>query len=262
MRYEARAISVRLGGRPILTDLNFSASAGQITVIAGPNGSGKTTLIKALSGELAAAGDVTINGRALRALKPWQCAALRAVLPQEIHLAFPFTVDEVVSLGIAAGVHGGSAVDNRRRISQALAAVDLAGFSGRLYQELSGGERQRVQLARVLCQIWEPVAHGEPRWLLMDEPVASLDIRHQIGLMEIARSYARRGGGVIAVMHDLNLSAMFADRILLMKGGRVAALGTPAEVFDARTLQTVFDCAIVPGIAPESGNFILPQSVA
>ncbi|MGR6432451.1 heme ABC transporter ATP-binding protein [Rhizobium sp. PAMB 3174] len=262
MRYEAQAISARLGGRTILADLDFDATAGEVTVIAGPNGSGKTTLIKALSGELPVSGQVSINGRPLGTLKPWQFAAMRAVLPQEIQLAFPFTVDEVVSLGISAGIHGGSDKENRRRVLQALTAVDLSGFSGRLYQELSGGERQRVQLARVLCQIWEPVAHGEPRWLLMDEPVASLDIRHQIGLMEIARSYARRGGGVIAVMHDLNLSAMFADRIVLMKNGRVAALGTPAEVFDAKTLQTVFDCAVIPGIAPENGNFILPQSIA
>src|SRR5690606_8947929 len=113
---------------------------------------------------------------------------------------------------------------------QALARVDLAGFAGRLYQELSGGEQQRVQLARVLCQVWTPVLEGQPRYLFLDEPVSSLDIRHQLIIMNIARDFARRGGAVVAILHDLNLTAMFSDRIFVMHRGRLAAGGTPQDV--------------------------------
>ena len=142
----------------------------------------------------------------------------------------------------------------------ALARVGLPGFAGRRIQTLSGGERQRVQLARVLSQIWEPVGADGPRWLIMDEPVASLDIRHQIALMELARDYAHAGGGVIAVMHDLNLSAMFADRMVLMKEGRVAASGEPDDVLAPETLADVFACPLRPNVVPHQGTYVLPQS--
>ena len=110
-----------------------------------------------------------------------------------------------------------------------MARVDLAGFGARFYQELSGGEQQRVQLARVLCQVWTPVLEGRPRYLFLDEPVSSLDIKHQLVIMDIARDFARRGGGVVAILHDLNLTAMYADRVLVMKRGRVAASGSPRK---------------------------------
>jgi iron complex transport system ATP-binding protein len=248
------------GARPVLHDVAFAASAGEITVIAGPNGSGKSTLVKALSGEIAFKGSVEINARSIGALKAWQLAAIRGVLPQETTIAFPFSVEEVVRLGLSAGDFGG--VENPARLVEAaLEKVGLAGFSRRLVQHLSGGERQRVQLARVLCQIWEPVGESGPRWLIMDEPVASLDIHHQLSLMDLARDFAARGGGVIAVMHDLNLSAMFADRIYLMKGGTVAATGNPQAALTSATLANVFDCPLEPNSVPASGTFILPQSV-
>ena len=146
---------------------------------------------------------------------------------------------------------------------QALDAVDLPGFAGRYYQELSGGERQRVQLARVLCQIWNPVSpHHGPRWLFLDEPVSSLDIRHQLMIMELAGNYARRGGGVIAVMHDLNLTAMFGDRITLISSGEVAATGTPEEVLQDETLADVFGCALKVGEVPRDHLFVLPQAIS
>jgi iron complex transport system ATP-binding protein len=254
----AEGIRVRYGDRTIFHDVNFTASAGSITVIAGPNGSGKSTLVKAISGETGCGGVISINGRDIRQIKAWQLATLRGVLAQETTVAFPFTVAEVVSLGVTAG-----AVARAGRgglVEAALARVGLPGFAGRRIQTLSGGERQRVQLARVLSQIWEPVGADGPRWLIMDEPVASLDIRHQIALMELARDYAHAGGGVIAVMHDLNLSAMFADRMVLMKEGRVAASGEPDDVLAPETLADVFACPLRPNVAPHQGTYVLPQS--
>jgi iron complex transport system ATP-binding protein len=143
-----------------------------------------------------------------------------------------------------------------------LARVDLEHFGGRFYQELSGGEQQRVQLARVLCQVWSPVLEGEPRYLLLDEPVSSLDVKHQLLIMNVARDYARRGGGVIAVLHDLNLAALFADRILMMHKGRIAVSGTVAEVLTETTLASIFDCRLMVGRAQSGIPFVLPQSAA
>lgn len=255
---EGNGVSVRYGSKSILHGVDFRALAGKVTVIAGPNGSGKSTLVKALSGEIPASGRIDVNGRALSSYKAWQLAALRGVLAQETSVAFAFSVAEVVGLGVTAGLMSGP--KSNGLVARALARVGLQGFEGRPIQTLSGGERQRVQLARVLCQIWEPVSDEGPRWLIMDEPVASLDIRHQIGLMELARDYARAGGGVIAVMHDLNLSAMYADAMVLMKEGRAAAAGPPDTVLLPAILAEVFDCPLRPNIAPGAGTFVLPQS--
>ena len=261
MRIDGLDIRVRLGNRDILHGIDFRAEAGEVTMIVGPNGSGKTTLVRALTGDLAFTGSVSINGRDIRALKPWRMAAMRAVLPQETALAFPFTVGEIVRIGIESG-EGGAAVRDRQagRVREALEMVDLAGFAGRFYQELSGGERQRVQLARVLCQIWEPAGADGPRWLFLDEPVSSLDIRHQLSIMDLARDFASRGGGVVAVMHDLNLTAMYGDRVAVVSNGRIAAFGPPGEVLEDRVLSRVFGCALRVGVVPRNGAFILPQS--
>ena len=259
---EAQDICVTIGRRQILHDVAFAADAGTLTAIVGPNGSGKSTLVKAISGELAHSGSIAIGGRPLGDLKPWQAAELRAVLPQATALSFPFTVREVVALGLTSGRHGARVADARLP-ERALAMVDLDGFAGRFYQELSGGEQQRVQLARVLCQVWEPVLDGRPRWLLLDEPISSLDIRHQLMIMSIARDFARRGGGVIAVLHDLNLTAIFADHVVMMQEGSVAARGTPAEVLTDATVSAVFSCALkVCAIPKGDTHFVLPHTAA
>lgn len=260
---EASKVSVSFGQKRILHDVDFTAYPGEVTAIIGPNGSGKTTFLKALSGDLKATGSIRLNGNELGRLKPWQAAALRGVLPQAATLSFPFTVREVVGLGLTGGRSGASPEEIETLPERALERVDLEGFSGRFYQELSGGEQQRVQLARVLCQVWAPVLDGQPRWLFLDEPVSSLDIKHQLVIMNIARNFAQAGGGVVAILHDLNLTSMFADRVTVMRKGRVAASGRPAAVFCDELICHVFECPLRVGVVPV-GNmpFMLPQSVA
>jgi len=256
-----RNVSVSLGRKRIVAGIDFAVEAGELAVIVGPNGSGKTTLMKALAGELGYQGEIAFNGQELKAMTPRQAALTRAVLPQASVLAFPFTVREVVRLGLFAGRSGALAGEDARLPDRALARVDLDGFAGRFYQELSGGEQQRVQLARVLCQVWAPVLEGRPRWLLLDEPLSSLDIRHQLIVMEVARDYARRGGGVVAILHDLNLAAMFADTVLVLSRGAVAASGTPRDVFSDALIERVFECDLKVGVLPEAGvPFMLPQT--
>ena len=256
---QARDITVRLGRREILRGIDFEARAGELTAIVGPNGSGKTTFLRALTGELPVSGRVTLNGLDTAGLKPWELAAMRAVLPQSTQVAFPFTVIEIVRLGLRAG----AAAEDDGLPVKALSHVGLAGFANRFYGELSGGEQQRVQLARVLTQVWEPVEDGAPRWLLLDEPVSSLDIGHQLQVMELARGYARAGGGVIAIMHDLNLTAMFADRIALFQDGRISAFGTPSEVLCDEVLSGAYGCNLRVSAAPGDGApFLLPQAAS
>lgn len=255
----ADRVRVDLGRRRILDGVSLSALPGTLTAIAGPNGSGKTTLLRALSGDLRHGGRILINGRDLRRIAAPDLARMRAVVAQSTQVAFRFSVIEVVGLGVP----GEPAAAGAAR--QALAAVGLAGFERRIVADLSGGEQQRVHLARALAQVEGDGANGggtggDPRWLLLDEPVASLDIAHQLQVMRLARAFADRGGGVIAVMHDLNLTAMFADRVLLMAAGAVLADGSPAAVMTDRRLSTAYGCPLRVGIPPTAGPYVLPQA--
>ncbi|EPX85716.1 heme ABC transporter ATP-binding protein [Salipiger mucosus] len=257
MRLETEDIGVRYGRHEALGGVNLRARAGEVTAIVGPNGSGKSTLLGAITGTLPHAGRVILNGRDVAGQKPWELAAQRAVLPQATRLAFPFEVLEVVRLGQQAGTAGGRA----NVPMQALARVGMAHYAERIFQDLSGGEAQRVMLARVLAQVWSPVEAGVPRWLLLDEPVASLDIAHQLQVMEIARDFARAGGGVVTVMHDLNLTALFADRVLVLSGGRPLAFGTPQEVLTDDTLSRAYGCTLKVSRPPERADmpYVLPH---
>lgn len=250
----AQEISVMLGRKQVLAGVSFAAEAGRLTAIVGPNGSGKTTLMRALTGDLPCNGRVTLGGREIATMTPEILARRRGVLQQATALSFPFTVAEVVRIGIETRGERADAL-----VSAALAAVDLAGFSGRLYQHLSGGEQQRVQLARVLAQVWQPLDDEGARWLMLDEPVSSLDIAHQLTVMRLAADYARRGGGVIAVMHDLNLTALLADHVVLLAAGEVLAQGSPAEVFTDTLLSRAYGCNLQVNTAPRDGVWILPQ---
>jgi len=253
----AEGIDVTLGRAPVLSGVHVEAGAGRVTAIVGPNGSGKTTLLRALTGEIAASGRITLGESAVTPRHAPALAARRGVLPQATRLAFPFTVAEVVRLGHLAGPHAA-----RPDIpGAALARVGLRDKAGCAYQELSGGEQQRAQLARVLAQVWEPHGPDGANWLFLDEPVASLDIGQQLAVMRIARDFAAGGGGVICVLHDLNLAAMFADAVVMMHRGRVAARGAPAAVLTSAILSSVYDCEIAVGTVPEPGvPFVLPQA--
>lgn len=255
----AEDIRVTLGRKPVLHGIDIAAEPGKLTIVIGPNGSGKTTLLRALSGDVPYRGAAHLHGHDIATSKPWELSPWRGVLPQASSLSFPFTVREIVRLGIREGLAG----RENGIVSAALERVDLAGFEGRMYQELSGGEQQRVQLARVLCQVWMPVAEGRARYLFLDEPVSSLDIRHQIQIMDVARDFARRGGGVLAVLHDLNLTAMYADHVVLLKGGHVHACGAPEDVLTSDNLSTVYDCALAVNRTPGEGAvFVLPHGAA
>jgi iron complex transport system ATP-binding protein len=245
-------LSASVGGKPLLHRISLTARAGSLTAIVGPNGSGKTTLLRALTGDLRHTGSARLNGLEIAQTDPAHLATIRGVLAQSTALAFPFTVLEVVRLGLASRDDG--------LALRALAEVGLGHLPSREMHSLSGGEQSRVHLARVLAQVWQPVGPDGARWLFLDEPVAALDIGHQLAVMRLARRYADAGGGVVAVMHDLNLSAMFADQLLLLKDGSALARGLPEAVLTDALLTEAYGCKVRVGHLPVSGPWLLPQA--
>ncbi|MBR0555207.1 heme ABC transporter ATP-binding protein [Ciceribacter sp. L1K23] len=254
---KASGVSVIRAGRALVDQVDLALCAGRFTVVLGPNGAGKSTLLKVMAGEIAAdAGHVLYDDRDIRDCRPVDLAQRRAVLPQSMAIAFPFTALEVVRMGAIA--HGSlTPTEDARR---ALARVDLKGFEARSYQALSGGEQQRVQFARVLAQVPEPVEHGRPKALFLDEPTASLDIGHQISVLEIARDFVARGGAALAILHDLNLACEFADRLVVMHRGRVVAAGTPAETITEEVIASVYGIRGAVGRVPHAIPYVLPQA--
>jgi iron complex transport system ATP-binding protein len=258
---EARKLSIVRGGRTLLDRVSLALGTAAVTAAVGPNGAGKSTLVKALAGELRpACGEVLLDGLPLARYGAAGLAARRAVLSQASGLAFPFTVLEVVRLAFSSGVQGPRALRDAAAAA-ALAEVGLNGFAPRLYQQLSGGEQQRVQLARVLCQV-SAGASGSSRFLLLDEPTSSLDIAHQLGLAQLLKRRAPQGLGVLVVLHDLNLASFVADRLVMMRDGRIVADGPPAEVVTAETIEAVYGLPLkLFHAAGSDPPYVLPQAV-
>lgn len=247
----AQALTVRIGANTLLDGVSLTLNPGEVLAVVGPNGAGKSTLLRALSGELAPfAGQVLMNGRPLAAWLPRQAARMRGVLPQSSALAFRFPVLDVVSMGRGPYRKTHTQAQNRAIAEQALALTDTAELAARIYTTLSGGERQRVQLARVLAQIWEPQGPLH-RYLLLDEPTSALDLAHQHAVLAIARHFAdSQTAGVLAVLHDLNLAALYADRIAVLRRGQLIETGPPGQVLNSELIQRIFGYPVSVGRHP------------
>jgi iron complex transport system ATP-binding protein len=229
--------------------------AGQLHLIIGPNGAGKSTLIKVLARLLRPqAGGVEYGGADVRGASESDLAPRRAVLSQAVEVAFPLTVREVVMMGRYPHFVGHPAPSDEKIADEMMELFDVTEFSGRDYRTLSGGERQRVNFARVLAQLWRADSAPSPtpascRYLFLDEPLTFLDIRHQIAFMKMVRGFADAADVVtVGVVHDLNLAARFADRLVLLDRGHVVATGTPSEVLTADRIRDVF--GVEPAFVP------------
>jgi iron complex transport system ATP-binding protein len=257
----ARNLRFLAGGRALVSDASLDLAPGTTTILIGPNGAGKSTLLKLMTGELKpAGGEILLDGTALSAIPAWRLACQRAVMAQHARLAFPFTVYEVARLGVD-GV--GRALPRQRRetlVGECLAAAGVIDLVGRNYQTLSGGEQQRVQFARVLCQLEAGQSVAPRQVLFLDEPIASLDLCHQLALLDMARNIAARGVAVLVVLHDINLALTYADRLVVMDRGQIVAQGIPAATLDDVLLQNVFKVDLSLSRAPAAGlPFLLPQ---
>jgi iron complex transport system ATP-binding protein len=235
---EAEGLTVRYPAapRPALDGVSCQVGASELVAVAGPNGSGKTTLVRALSGLVQPeAGAVRVQSRALGEWGRSELARVLAVVPQREEIVFPLRVDEAVMLGRYArlGSLAAPGAADRAAVRSALERCDADTLAARSIDALSGGEWQRVRLARALAQ--------EPAVLVLDEPTASLDVRHEMELLELIRRLVDQGLAGLVITHELNLAARYADRILLLSEGRVVAEGTPPEVLVESTLSRVFE---------------------
>lgn len=237
---KASQLQVRRRTRVILDSIDLEIRPGELLALIGPNGAGKSTLLSALAGEHPPErGEVELDGVSMASIKPKDRAQRLAVLPQESRVDFPFNALEVTLLGRVPYPSGS---ESGRELAIAKAALQVAGvghLAERIYPTLSGGERQRVQLARVLAQLWEPPASGA-RYLFLDEPIANLDPAHQLAVLDLARRLSREGFAVVAVLHDLNHAAQFADRVALLVQGRMLRIGSPAEILQPALIEEAY----------------------
>ena len=243
---ETENLNHAFAGRPVLARVSLAIGSGDFFVIIGPNGSGKTTLMKLMCGILKPGpGRVRIHGQDLRSYSHRCLARTVAYVPQALEMNFPFTVEEAVLLGRAPhqSILGIPKAEDLAAARRAMAFTGVEELADRKLDQLSGGEQQRVSIARALCQ--------EPDIILLDEPTASLDLSHQLRLMDLMERLRReRAVTVVMVSHDVNLAGMYADRLLLLDNGRIAHLGSPVEVLTAENLEAAYGCRLMVDESP------------
>lgn len=253
------SLTVRVDDKSLLDDVNVGVHGGELLGVVGPNGAGKTTLLKALAGDLELSdGAVYIDDRPLSEFDARELARRRAVMPQSSYLPFLFTAREVVRMGRAPWEgERGEREHGARLTDYAMSLTDTRDYAVRAYPTLSGGEQSRVTLARVLAQ--------ETPILLIDEPTAHLDLRHQHLVLQLARELASEGAAVIAVLHDLNLASMYTDTALVLQRGRLVASGSVDEALHPDVLSPVFGLDFVLQPHPDLKRPLLvplPDSVS
>ena len=250
---EARDITVERGGRQILEGVSIEVRAGELVVLVGPNGAGKSTLLAALAGDQPViAGRVDVDGTDLTQWSPIDMARRRAVLPQKHTIGFSFSARQVVRMGRAPWTGTRREDRDGAAITAAMKTCDVEGFANRPFAVLSGGEQARVALARVLAQ--------ETSTILLDEPTAALDLGHQEAVMSVARARAADGDAVVVVLHDLALAAAYADRIVVLENGRIAADGPPESVLHEELLTRVYGYPVEVFPHPTTGaTLVIPR---
>ncbi len=255
----ARNLHYAYEDAPILGRLSFDVDAGEFFILIGPNGSGKTTLMRVLAGLLRAGGELKLFDRDIRSFGRKELARRVAYVPQYMSADIPFTVEETVFMGRSPhlGALGLGGAADQELVRRAMEFTGVTHLAGRRLRRLSGGELQRAFIARALCQA--------PEIILLDEPTAFLDMGHQVQIMDLLEKMKQeKGVAVIMVSHDINMAAMYADRMLLLKSGRLAGLGPPAEVMTFSALEAAYECVVVvdesplgriPRVTPAPGKF-------
>jgi iron complex transport system ATP-binding protein len=247
---DVRDISVLYGERRVLDGVSFALNGGRVLALLGANGAGKTTLVRTLNGTVPiASGEIELDGKPLSSLSRREIASRVAVVAQENETRFPVTVLDFVLSGrfVHGGAFGWETEADVAAARKALNDCDLSAFAGRFMNHLSGGERQRVVLARALAT--------NAALLLLDEPTANLDLAHQSMMFRLVRERCDScGAAAVVITHDLNLAASFADEIMMLNRGRVAARGTPAEVLTADNVRRVFDVDVMLDAHPVTGG--------
>lgn len=246
-------LSYQIGDKTILRDLNFAFPRGSFNVLIGANGAGKSTLLRLLSGYLRTnSGKITLNQRNLMAFSPAELARHRAVMQQQSQINFPFSGQEIIEMGCLQ-----QKVD-RAALAEVVALTECQSLLHKPYRQLSGGEQQRIQLARALLQLWS--VRMDQQLLLLDEPTSALDLHYQQHCLRLLRTLCEtRGLTVCAILHDLNLTALYADQVILLADQQIQAQGSPHEVICAETIRRCYraDVQVVPHFAQDTPQVML-----
>lgn len=250
--YRVRSISVKRGSNLVLDDVSLDVEYGKVLALVGPNGAGKSTLLSTMSGDLMPTqGSIELNNAALESYSSRQLARERSVLLQANNVSFAFTVHDVVQMGRTPWTKTSDEETDARLTEQAMRDADVQHLAGRSFQALSGGERARSSLARVLAQ--------DTQIVLLDEPTASLDLRHQEDVMVVARRLADAGRAVVVVLHDLSLAAAWADEIVMLANGRLVHHGTPEEVITVEAVKSVYGIDVYVMQDPGGRMLVVPK---
>ena len=250
---ELTDIHFLIKNKPLLKQINLNIAAGEVTVILGPNGAGKSSLLRVVSKELRPqSGQIKYNGENIKTIGTCMLSRIRAVMSQHSHIVFPFSVEKVVELG---AIPHESKRNRTAMLREVMELTDTWKFREREIQSLSGGERQRVHFARVLLQIWEPKPY--PRFLLLDEPTSSMDIAQQHQLLQMATKLKHQNIGIMAILHDLNLAAQYADKIVLMRAGKIICSGSAHEVLQPKWLSQTYEHPLSVIYNPENNKPVI-----
>jgi iron complex transport system ATP-binding protein len=250
---ELDSIGLALDGRAIIKNVSLQVFPGEVLALVGPNGAGKSSILSVMAGDVrATSGTATLGGKHVGKYRPDEAARVRSVLMQSNQVSFPFTVQEIVEMGRAPWARTPELADDDALIQDALRLADVEHLVERRFNQLSGGEKARVSLARVLAQR-TPV-------MLLDEPTAALDLRHQESVMRAIRTFANAGCAIVVVLHDLSIAAGYADRIAMIVGGKLDAIGTPDEVIVADRVSRVYGVDVdIESVGNPKRPVILPQ---
>lgn len=259
-------IQYRISSKVIVQDIHIDLAPGQLVALTGPNGAGKSTLIQLISGDLSpSSGRRYWFDTPLEEMPLTKLATSRAYLTQKTNMSLSFPVHEVVMMGRYPHFKSSPAPIDFDIVEECMRQTDILSLQHQAYSTLSGGEQQRIHLARVFAQLRSGTS---PKLLLLDEPLNNLDLRHQLLTLEHCKDFAQEGNLVIMVMHDLNLVSRYADRVILMAGGKIIANDHVEEVFTDDTLSTAYKCPIHVIRHPDfespivtSGNIHTPQRI-
>ncbi|MFB0996216.1 MAG: heme ABC transporter ATP-binding protein [Porticoccaceae bacterium] len=245
MTIRAISISAEIDGIPLLSDMSLEIVPGEVLALVGPNGAGKSTLLSVLAGDLnPVQGSIFYNKRNIAQLDVQERAHYRSVMSQALPMVFDFSVKDIVEMG---WLHNGQHFYSdhfKSAVQQIVDQCNISSLINRRFNTLSGGEQKRVHFARALLQLWKYEDSLEAKYLMLDEPLANLDIRHELSLLAVIRKAAASGIGVLIILHDLNLAAKFADKVAMLNQGRIVGLGVPEDVLTTQLLTSVYDVPI------------------
>ena len=245
MSIKSNDVDISLGGRDILNNISVEISAGEITTVIGPNGAGKSTLLKALAGDIKPdKGNIFYDGKNLIDINIQERAFTRSVMSQLQPIAFDFSVREIIEMGWIDRGQSDYAEEFENAVMDIVLECGVENLIHRNFNTLSGGEQRRIHFARTLLQLWRPSDAKDPKYLLLDEPTANLDLTYEVKMLNIIKEVSKEGSGVMLVLHDLNLAAKYSDKIILLSNGKMVKIGSPKDVLKAELLSVIYDIDI------------------